>query len=130
MLVGRLIWVAVRLEPPDRRHAELHAGRFGPARRGAAVLGEPEPSAGVSCKTFSLPYIAAENRISNDSLPADHFELLGYGNPRWAGNLNTFVETRAAERHLARAVRIHTGEANLADIHGWFEARRPVISIE
>jgi hypothetical protein len=47
-------------------------------------------------------------------LPADLFELLGSANPHWAGNLNVFVGDRAIERHLARALRIYPGRANLA----------------
>jgi hypothetical protein len=47
-------------------------------------------------------------------LPADLFDLLGRGNPHWAGNLNIFVRGRAVERHLAQALRIYPGRTNMA----------------
>jgi hypothetical protein len=47
-------------------------------------------------------------------LPADLWELLGRGQPHWAGNINVFVGNRAVERHVAKALRIYSGRTNLA----------------
>ncbi len=48
------------------------------------------------------------------SLAPDLWDLLGRGQPHWAGNINVFVGTRPVERHLARALRIYPGRTNLA----------------
>lgn len=47
-------------------------------------------------------------------LPPDLLELLGHGNPHWAGNLNIFLNTKAVERHLAQALRIYPDRLNMA----------------
>jgi hypothetical protein len=48
------------------------------------------------------------------SLAPDLMELVGRGQPHWAGNINVFIGTRPVERHLAKALRVHAGRANLA----------------
>jgi hypothetical protein len=48
------------------------------------------------------------------TLAPDLWGLLGRGQPHWAGNINVFVGNRPVERHLARALRIYPGRANLA----------------
>jgi hypothetical protein len=48
------------------------------------------------------------------SLSPDLWELVGRGQPHWAGNINVFIGTRPVERHLARALRVYAGRANLA----------------
>jgi hypothetical protein len=47
-------------------------------------------------------------------LAPDLWDLLGQGQPHWAGNINVFVGTRPVERHLAKALRVYTGRTNLA----------------
>ncbi len=47
-------------------------------------------------------------------LAPDLWELLGRGQPHWAGNINVFVGSRAVERHLAKALRVYPGRTNLA----------------
>ena len=47
-------------------------------------------------------------------LPPDLWELLGREQPHWAGNINVFVNQRAVERHVAKALRIYSGRTNLA----------------
>jgi hypothetical protein len=47
-------------------------------------------------------------------LPADLFDLLGRGNPHFAGNLNVFIGGKPVERHLAQALRIYPGRTNFA----------------
>ena len=48
------------------------------------------------------------------SLAPDLWDLLGQGQPHWAGNINVFVGNRPVERHMARALRVHPGRTNLA----------------
>ena len=47
-------------------------------------------------------------------LAPDVFELVGRGQPHWAGNINVFVGSKPVERHLAKALRIYPGRTNLA----------------
>lgn len=47
-------------------------------------------------------------------LPPDLLELLGQENPHWAGNINVLVGGRSVERHMAQALRVYPGRANLA----------------
>ena len=42
------------------------------------------------------------------------FELLDHRTLHWAGNINVFVGQRSVERHMAGALRIYPGKANLA----------------
>jgi hypothetical protein len=42
------------------------------------------------------------------------WELVGRGQPHWAGNLNVFIGAQPVERHLAKALRVYPGRANLA----------------
>ncbi|MGH8025048.1 MAG: hypothetical protein ACRED1_15775 [Limisphaerales bacterium] len=48
------------------------------------------------------------------ALSADLWELFGREQPHWAGNINVFVGTHAAERHVAKALRVYSGRTNLA----------------
>jgi hypothetical protein len=48
------------------------------------------------------------------SLSPDLLDLLGKGQPHWAGNINVFVGHRAVERHRATALRVYPGRTNLA----------------
>jgi len=54
------------------------------------------------------------DRTGSTSLAPDLMDLMGRGQPHWAGNINVFVGRKAVERHLARALRIYPGRANLA----------------
>ena len=56
----------------------------------------------------------ATNPSEKPTLAADLWDLLGRGQPHWAGNINVFVGARPVERHLARALRIYPGRTNLA----------------
>ena len=47
-------------------------------------------------------------------LAPDLMNLLGRGNQHWAGNINVFIGNKSVERHVARALRIYAGCANLA----------------
>jgi hypothetical protein len=50
------------------------------------------------------------------SMPPDPMQLLLQDNPHWVGNINVLVGPKDVERHLARALRIYPGRANMA----WF----------
>jgi hypothetical protein len=47
-------------------------------------------------------------------LAPDLWELVGRGQPYWAGNINVFIGKRAVERHMAKALRVYPGRVNLA----------------
>jgi hypothetical protein len=47
-------------------------------------------------------------------LAPDLWDLLGRGQPHWAGNLNVFVNQRSVEIHMAKALRVYAGRTNLA----------------
>jgi len=48
------------------------------------------------------------------SLAPDLWDLLGRGQPHWAGNINVFIGAHSVERHLAGALRVYPGRTNLA----------------
>src|SRR5207249_2457738 len=48
------------------------------------------------------------------SLAPDLWDLLGGGQPHWAGNINVFVGSRPVERHFAKALRVYPDRTNLA----------------
>lgn len=81
----------------------------------ALGMGEPEPSHDPQLLRMSRS-CSSPSAIGFQTAPlsSDIFELLGRGNPHWAGNLNVFVGARAVERHLARALRIYPGRTNMA----------------
>ena len=60
------------------------------------------------------PAPGAPSRALARVLPADLADLVGRGNPHFAGNLNVFIAGRAVERHLARALRVHPDRVNYA----------------
>ncbi len=82
----------------------------------------PQPAAGVAATlVLNLLGRRANARSAGGSvvkqrslLSPDLMELLGRGQPYWAGNINVFVGQHAVERHLAKALRIYPGRANLA----------------
>jgi hypothetical protein len=70
------------------------------------------------------------DRTENTSLAPDLMDLMGRGQPHWAGNINVFVGSKAVERHLARALRIYPGRANLAMFVVGGPGRRDAYSFE
>jgi hypothetical protein len=52
--------------------------------------------------------------ITKKCLPPDLWELVGRGQPHWAGNINVFIGAREVERHRTTALRVHAGRPNLA----------------
>lgn len=87
-----------------------------PARFLTALgMGEPEPSHDRQLlRTSRSDSLQSTIGFQTAPLSSDIFELLGRGNPHWAGNLNVFVAEQAVERHLASALRIYPGRTNLA----------------
>jgi hypothetical protein len=57
---------------------------------------------------------AAARRARLPFLPPDLADLLGRGNPYWAGNIDVLVGHKSVERHMARALRVYPGQVNLA----------------
>ncbi len=59
---------------------------------------------------------SASGRLARtkSALPPDLLELVGRGNPHWAGNINVFIRSHPVERHMARALRIYPGRTNMA----------------
>ena len=51
---------------------------------------------------------------NGSSLAPDLSDLLGRGQPYWAGNINVFIGAQAVERHVAKSLRIYPGRTNLA----------------
>ncbi len=52
--------------------------------------------------------------VGRTSLAPDLWDLVGRGQPYWAGNINVFIGHRPVERHVAKALRIYPGRMNLA----------------
>src|SRR6266542_4447382 len=57
---------------------------------------------------------SARDLAGRASLAPDLSDLLGRGQPYWAGNINVFIGIHSVERHLARALRVYPGRVNLA----------------
>ncbi len=122
------------IEPGESRELSIDAKRPHPAPLGnfdripptallAAVSSPDEPSprlSGIAARPNLLRQQAAARfparvfALVKRSLPPDLWELVGRGQPHWAGNINVFVGARAVERHLATALRVYPGRPNLA----------------
>jgi hypothetical protein len=76
----------------------------------------PQPKVTVGLgNMFNLLRKAQTGQIRKEtSLSPDLMDLLGNGQPHWAGNINVFVGHRAVERHRATALRVYPGRTNLA----------------
>jgi hypothetical protein len=48
------------------------------------------------------------------SLAPDLWDMVGRGQPHWAGNINVFIGREPVERHMAQALRIYPGRTNMA----------------
>jgi len=57
---------------------------------------------------------AGRDLAGNTALAPDLWDLVGRAQTHWAGNINVFVGQHRVERHLARALRVYPGRANLA----------------
>jgi hypothetical protein len=123
------------LEPGESRELSVEASRPHPASLGdfdrvppmtllKALSASPDetppsPQSGAAAGfTALLDLIRRRAPVGSNStgpmLPPDLWELLGREQPHWAGNINVFVGDRAVERHVAKALRVYSGRANLA----------------
>jgi hypothetical protein len=53
-------------------------------------------------------------KVPGTPLAPDLWDIVGREQPHWAGNINVFIGTQPVERHLAKALRVYPGRANLA----------------
>ena len=95
--------------PPERLLTAVNAPNQPPPRSGTGFggilnlfrRGRPARSSG-------------RDLAGRATLAPDLSDLLGRGQPHWAGNINVFVGNRPVERHLSKALRVFPGRANLA----------------
>ena len=52
--------------------------------------------------------------LAKTSLAPDLWDMVGRGQPHWAGNINVFIGREPVERHMAQALRIYPGRTNMA----------------
>jgi hypothetical protein len=52
--------------------------------------------------------------LAKTSLAPDLWDMVGRGQPHWAGNINVFIGRAPVERHMAQALRIYPGRTNMA----------------
>ena len=96
-----------------------------PPRRILAAVNAPDhpsrPNSGLKTllgmmirprQTGSNTTVALAATVGN--LAPDLMDLLGQGQPHWAGNINVFVNRQPVERHMAKALRVYAGRTNLA----------------
>jgi len=122
------------LEPGESRVVRTEVARPRPAPLGdfkrvppkrllTAVSSSDQPSpsnGGASVLLWDFLWRARTGRASGGavagkaSLAPDLGDLLGHGQPHWAGNINVFIGRKPVERHLAKALRIYPGRTNLA----------------
>lgn len=126
-------------EVPRPRPAPLgDFNRVPPKRLFTAVNAPDQPSlpgTGVTSLLNLLRRGQASRTTGNDparttSLAPDLWDLLGRGQPHWAGNINVFIGSRAVERHLARALRVYPGRSNLAMFLVGTPGRRDAFAFE
>jgi hypothetical protein len=88
-----------------------------PPRRLLTALGMNDERSGRDTGRANALALALRQQLTAGMagpLPADLHELLGRGNPHWAGNLNVFLGRTPVERHVAQALRVYPGRPNLA----------------
>jgi hypothetical protein len=129
--------VDLSTEVPRPRRAPLgDFNRVPPKRLLTAVNAPDQPSRPGTGVTALLNLLRRSQASSgNDStgttsLAPDLWDLLGRGQPHWAGNINVFVGSRAVERHLARALRVFPGRTNLAMFLVGTPGRRDAFAFE
>jgi hypothetical protein len=111
------------IEVPRPRPVPLGDFNRVPPRRLLTALGSADqplqPKTGLQAFVEWLwkvrPAPAQRNRPTTDtSLAPDLWDLLGRGQPHWAGNIDVFVGNRRVERHFAKELRVYPGRTNLA----------------
>jgi hypothetical protein len=122
------------LEPGESRELSIDVERPHPAplgsfdrippRRLLTAVSAPDDSSPPNRRLGGIMNLLRRGRTDQSAvtgaavkrgfLAPDLMELLGRGQPHWAGNINVFVGNRAVERHLARALRVYPGRPNMA----------------
>lgn len=131
--LGQLIVPA--LQPGESRQLSTEAKRSRPAALGEfdrvppkrlltavnSADDEPEQQPGMPLAALRSLFgrqrttdPSAKDSARKSSVAPDLWDLLGRGQPHWAGNINVFIGAHAVERHVARALRIYPGKTNLA----------------
>lgn len=75
---------------------------------------QTDAAAGVGSAILNLMGWGQRSRTKRTGLAQDLWELVGRGQPYWAGNINVFIGRKAVERHRAQALRIYPGRTNMA----------------
>jgi hypothetical protein len=69
---------------------------------------------GIGTAVRNLMGWRQRSRTQRTGLAQDLWDLVGRGQPYWAGNINVFIGKKAVERHRAQALRIYPGRTNMA----------------
>jgi hypothetical protein len=75
---------------------------------------ESDGGAGIGTSIKNLVGWGQKSRTRRTGLAQDLWDLVGRGQPYWAGNINVFIGRKAVERHRAQALRIYPGRTNMA----------------
>lgn len=110
------------VEVPRPRPAPLGDFRRVPPRKLLTALSAPDQSPGpIGLQAFierlwKMQAAPSPGRraTAGISLAPDIWDLLGQSQPHWVGNINVFIGRQPVERHLAKALRVHSGLTNLA----------------
>ncbi len=121
------------LEPGESRDLSAEVARPRPAplgnfnhvppRRLLAAVNSPDQPSPASAQLVAMLNFFRRGKAARSSgrdltgrtsLAPDLWDMVGRGQPHWAGNINVFVGSHAVERHLARALRVYPGRTNLA----------------
>jgi hypothetical protein len=78
----------------------------------------PQPGTGFAAMLNLLlrrrSGLANKALTGRTSLAPDLWDMVGRGQPYWAGNINVFIGREPVERHMAQALRIYPGRTNMA----------------
>lgn len=110
-----------------------------PPRRLLTAVNSPDQAPRSGTRVFGMLALLRRGQTGGPSgrdlagrasLEPDLWDLLGRGQPHWAGNINVFVGIHPVERHLARALRIYPGRTNLAMFLVGSPGRRDAFAFE
>jgi hypothetical protein len=109
------------IEVPRPRPVPLGGFNRVPPRKLLAALSSPDQPLRPQTGMEALLQFLWRSRRPQEARPAtevslapDFWDLLGQGQPQWAGNIDVLVGRHAVERHVANDLRIHPGQTNLA----------------
>lgn len=91
----------------------------------------PRPQPGARAMAiFNLLGLGRTKSTSLSALAPDLLDLVGRDHPHWAGNINVFIGTTSVERHVAKALRVYPGRANMAMFIVGTSGRRDAYAFE